>query len=268
MIEPDLSDDSGRPGPGWRDPADGIGILAAVLHDLRPSRGCFVIGVTGAVSSGKSTLSEALRSRLAAWPGRPTVELVCTDGFLHPNPVLDRLGLTARKGFPESYDVAALRRALSEVRGGPAEFPGYSHVTYDVDPALLRRIDRPDILIIEGLSLNLDPAPTGDASRLVDTLIYLDAEETDIEHWFIDRFLTFWEGAEHDSNSFYARFRALDRDQAAQLAATVWRQVNLPNLHDHIIKARSAADIVVRKRADHAIEAVIRSTPGATAVTP
>jgi len=170
--------------------------------------------------------------------------------------VLDMRGLTARKGFPESYDAAALRQALNQVRDGPAAFPGYSHVTYDVDPALLRRIDRPDVLIIEGLSLDLDRQSTGQGPRLVDCLIYLDADEADIEQWFVGRFLGLWAAAEHDPASFYARFRGLDRDQTAALARTVWNQVNLPNLREHIAKARDVADIVVRKRLDHAIEAV------------
>jgi type I pantothenate kinase len=259
MIDPDLSDDSGRgrtPAGAAPDPADGMEVLIAALRDRRPDEGCFIIGVTGAVASGKSTLSAALATRLAAWPGRPVIEQACTDGFLHPNAVLDTLGLTARKGFPESYDAAALRRALGAVRRGRADFPSYSHVTYDVDPALLRRIESPDILIVEGLGLNLEPAPGADDTRPVDTLIYLDAEEADIEQWFVGRFLGLWAAAEHDPASFYARFRSLDRDQVVQLARTVWAQVNLPNLRDHIVKARDVADIVVRKRPDHAIDTV------------
>ena len=74
--------------------------------------------------------------------------------------------------------------------------------------------------------------------------------------FFVGRFLGLWAAAEHDPASFYARFRGLDRDQTAALARTVWNQVNLPNLREHIAKARDVADIVVRKRLDHAIEAV------------
>ena len=243
------------------DPEAGLEALVRTLERLRPASGAFIIGVTGAVASGKSTLSEALRERLAAWPRRPSVEIVATDGFLHPNWILDQRGLTARKGFPESYDVDALRKALAEVRTAPVDFPGYSHVIYDVDPALARRIDRPDILIVEGLSLHIDLA--GEAVRLVDALIYLEAEEADVEAWFVDRFLGLWAAAEHDPTSFYARFRGLDRDQAAGLARTVWTGVNLPNLREHICGARDRADIVVRKGPDHAIHSVILAAGGA-----
>jgi type I pantothenate kinase len=231
----------------------GVDAVLARLRVLRPASGSFVVGVTGAVASGKSTFSRILSSRLLAWPERPNVELVCTDGFLLPNATLDVIGLTARKGFPESYDVLALRGALAEVRVGGAAFPGYSHILYDIDPALARRISAPDILIIEGLSLDID---RGADRRLLDALIYLDAEERDIESWFIDRFMGFWDAAEHDPASFYARFRGLRRDEAIAMARTVWTHVNLPNLREHIIGAREIADIVVRKRADHTIEAI------------
>jgi len=252
-MQPDLGDVPAAPAARR---SVGLGPLIRTLRGRRPDQGCFVIGVTGAVASGKSTLSAALRSKLRAWPERPRVELVCTDGFLHPNAVLDARGLTARKGFPESYDTDALCQALSQVRQGDAAFPGYSHVTYDVDPALLRRIDRPDVLIIEGLSLDLDRRSTEAGPRLVDCLIYLDADEADIEHWFVGRFLGLWAAAEHDPTSFYARFRGLDREQTAAVARTVWNQINLPNLRENIAKARDVADIIVRKWLDHAIEAV------------
>jgi type I pantothenate kinase len=234
----------------------GLAVVVEALRQRRRASGCFIVGVTGGVAVGKSTFAAALRGALEAWPEHPVVERVGSDGFLHANAVLDSLGLTARKGFPESYDVAALRAALAGVRAAPTVFPAYSHTTYDVDAALARTIAPPDILIIEGLSLNTDPAVDGPAAGLLDALIYLDADEADIERWFTDRFLGFWAAAEHDPASFYARFRQLDRNQAAQMAGVVWTQINQPNLREHITPARGAADIVVHKAADHRIDAV------------
>lgn len=243
------------------DPAADGPALDAILQALeprRPTAGPFVLGITGAVAAGKSVFAGQLRAALAATGAR--TEIVHTDGFLMTNTRLAELGLTDRKGFPESYDHAALARALSAVREGPTDFPAYSHITYDVDPALTRRIDPPDVLIIEGLALRRPE--TGPAS-LLDALIYIDAEEADLEAWYVERFLGFWEAAEDDPASFYARFRHMDREAVTSLARLVWDQVNLKNLREHIVAARPLADLVVRKGPDHAVVAIDANSPAA-----
>jgi type I pantothenate kinase len=68
----------------------------------------FVVAIAGSVAAGKSTVARVLRAVLARWPAHPNVALVTTDGFLHPNAVLEARGLMGRKGFPESYDVGRL----------------------------------------------------------------------------------------------------------------------------------------------------------------
>ena len=221
--------------------------VAAALAPLAPPGAPFIIGVTGSVAVGKSTFAEQLRAQFEG------AELVCTDGFLLTNARLEELGRVARKGAPDTYDHPALRAALSAIRSGPAEFPAYSHVVYDIDPALTRRLDPPNVLVIEGLTLrHPDTGPAG----LLDALIYLEADEADLERWYVARFLELWEAAEHDPSSFYARFRHMTREQTDGLARMVWRDVNLKNLHDHIVHARPLADLVARKGPDHAILSV------------
>jgi type I pantothenate kinase len=223
--------------------ADGLRIddVARTLEALRPPAAPFIVGLTGGVAAGKSAFAAGLAGMLS---GR--VEIATTDGFLFPNHVLDDRGLTLRKGFPESFDDEALARALARVRVGPAWFPGYSHVGYDIDPALGRHVDRPDVLIVEGLGL----APHRTA---IDAFVYLDADEADLEAWFVERFMGLWAAAEHDQASFYARFRGMDRIGAADFARSVWTGINLPNLREHIAPLREHADLVVRKRSDHEI---------------
>ena len=214
----------------------------------------FIVGITGAVAVGKSTLAAALEVTMRRYAdargGERAVEVVCTDGFLYDNATLAAQGLSQRKGFPESYDAEALRRALASVRKGPTDFPAYSHIIYDVDPALTRRIDPPHVLIVEGLGLQ-EPTAVG-----LDALVYLDADEDLLETWFTERFVGFWRAAESDPNSFYARFRSMDEAQTHAFAAQVWRNINLPNLREHIVHARDHADWVVHKGPGHVIEAI------------
>jgi type I pantothenate kinase len=209
----------------------------------------FVVGVTGSVAVGKTSFCAELAQRLRHVR---RVETISTDGFLHSNETLAAQGLSRRKGFPESYNAALLSGLLQRVRWGPVEVPGYSHAVYDVDPSLARTIDRPDILLVEGLGLTAGVGGAG-VSRLLDALIYIDASEEDLENWFLERFMRLWREAEHDASSFYARFRSMAEPQALSFAAQVWAEINLPNLRDHIVGARELADIVLRKEADHVL---------------
>ena len=221
-----------------------------LLRAHRPAKRPYVVAVTGSVAAGKSVFAGELAADIAAWPDHPHAEIVCTDGFLMDNAALEARGLSQRKGFPESYDTAGLQAALAAIRTGPARFPAYSHVTYDIDPALARTIEPPDVLIVEGLGLAIDHGP------LIDALVYLDADEADLEAWFTERLIGLWAAAEHDPASFYARFRHLDEAGARGFAKMVWDGINLPNLRDHITAARDLADIVIRKGSDHAIAAI------------
>ncbi|HEY7899762.1 MAG TPA: hypothetical protein VIC25_01130, partial [Caulobacteraceae bacterium] len=159
-----------------------------------------------------------------------------------------------RKGFPETYDLAALAVALASVRTGPTRFPNYSHLTYDVDPQGGEIIDRPQVLIVEGLALGLDRPPK---PGLIDCLIYVDAPEALIEAWFVERFLGLWQAARGDPSSFYARFLDLDLNSVTRLAGGVWREINLANLRAHIAPVRALADLIVVKGEGHRLERLI-----------
>ena len=238
--------------------------MASDLHELleklregfaASKAGRFVVAVTGSVAAGKSAFAEELRGAMEAWPDHPHATVVPTDGFLFPNAVLAERGLSYRKGFPESYDVALLRETLRKIKSGAkVGIPLYSHVTYDVDPALTLAVDDADIVILDGL--HLGRLKTDDARALIDALIYLDAEEADIESWFRARLIPLMQAGRTDPKSFYYAFRTLDDAGILAFTERVWREINLPNLRDHIVHDRERADLVVKKRRDHAVERV------------
>ena len=213
----------------------------------------YVVGVAGSVAVGKSTFAATLEDAIAAWPER--VAAVATDGYLLPNAVLAERNISMRKGFPESYDVEALRRDLAAIKAGArVAMPRYSHVTYDVDLGNPLIVEKPGVLILDGL--HLAQIERAGSPRLIEKLIYLDADEAVIEKWFTDRLLPLMVAGRDDPQSFYHRFREWDDAARRDFAKRVWEGINLPNLRDHIVRDRDAADIVVRKDGDHGIESV------------
>ncbi len=224
----------------------------------------FIIGIVGSVAVGKSTTARILHALLQRWPSSPRVDLVTTDGFLHPNAVLTERGLMRRKGFPESYDRGKLVAFLADVKSGRRniEVPLYSHLVYDIVPGDHAIVDQPDILIVEGLNL-LQPGSTGKggepvlfASDFLDFSIYVDADREDLEAWYMQRFFQLRETAFRKPDSFFRRYAEMSKEEAGRFGLDNWRSINLVNLVDNIEPTRSRADLVLKKGRDHLLEAV------------
>ena len=233
-------------------------VTSTFLGTMAP-RVPYVIGVAGSVAVGKSTFARILQALLSRWPDHPNVGLVTTDGFLYPNATLDERGIMHRKGFPESYDTRRLLTFLREVKSGApiVRAPVYSHVVYDIVPDHEVVIERPDILILEGLNV-LQVSDVGNefVSDYFDFSIYVDADEEDILDWFIARFMKLRESVFQDPDSFFQHYAALSDEEAVATATGIWRDINGRNLRENIEPTRERASLILRKAADHRIASV------------
>ncbi len=224
----------------------------------------YIIGVGGSVAAGKSTLSRVMQALLSRWPNTPKVELVTTDGFLYPNAVLQSEGLLEKKGFPESYDGVKLLSFVSDVKAGERHVraPVYSHVTYDIVPGESIVIDRPDILILEGLNVLSANRGTKDGraiafvSDFFDFTVYLHAAEADLERWFIQRFMRLRDTAFRDPSSYFRKYADLDDAQAVATARDIWTRINLRNLRENVFPTMPRASLILTKGPNHIIEEV------------
>ena len=224
----------------------------------------YIISIAGSVAVGKSTTARVLQALLSRWPEHRRVELITTDGFLHPNAVLKERNLMKKKGFPQSYDMHRLVKFVSDLKSGVPNVtaPVYSHLIYDVIPDGDKTVTYPDILILEGLNVLQsgmdyphDPHHVF-VSDFVDFSIYVDAPEEFLQSWYINRFLKFREGAFTDPDSYFHSYAQLSKEEAVNVATSLWNEINLKNLKENIIPTRERASLIMTKSANHSIEQV------------
>ena len=236
------------------------------LEDMSFTKGLFlqkivktpplIIGISGSVAVGKSTTARLMQLLLSRAFKNSNVALVTTDGFLYSNAELEKRGLEERKGFPESYDMEALLAFLYDMKEGrDSRIPIYSHETYDILAGKYQQIESPDILIFEGINVLQNPQnQLLYINDFYDFTIYIDAEESLIETWFLERFDSLLKLAENDSNNYYHPFTQLPYHEVLSIAEKTWENVNRPNLLEYISPTRNRAEVIIHKTDNHRID--------------
>lgn len=223
----------------------------------------FIIGIAGSVAVGKSVTSRVLQALLSRWPDHPRVEVITTDGFLYPMKGLEKLGLTKRKGFPESYDLQHLLQVLSDIKSGKRNvpIPIYSHESYDILPDQHEVIDQPDIVILEGLNILQMPSKKDAVSKVFvsdffDFSLFVDAKNDVIQQWFVERVLNFWRSAFLDPKAYFHYLTSKNEAEVKKFAEGIWRDINEANLIENILPFKNRAQLILEKEADHSVQTV------------
>lgn len=219
----------------------------------------FLLALGGSVAVGKSTAARMIVRLLQTIRPEWRVELVTTDGFLLPNATLIEKGILARKGFPESYDRRRLLRFVAELKSGVEEVraPVYSHLIYDIVEDESQVVRRPDVVVLEGVNVLKRGSGRVYVSDFADFALYLDAEESDVQRWYLNRFLKLRNGAFQDPDSYFHRYAVLSDQEATAVAEGIWQRTNRPNLLENIKPTRPRADLILEKGGDHFISRIL-----------
>ncbi|MEV4616654.1 nucleoside/nucleotide kinase family protein [Kitasatospora sp. NPDC049258] len=158
--------------------------VARALHLLNGRegrKGRIILGLAGPPAAGKSTLAGHLVAEVVRREGPDAAACLPLDGFHLSNAQLDRLGLRARKGAPETFDSCGYLALLSRVtteRFRDVYAPDFDRELDE--PVAARHVIRPHtrLVVTEGNYLAVPAAPWQEARRLMRELWFVETDDT------------------------------------------------------------------------------------------
>ena len=136
-----------------------------------------IVGISGAPGAGKSTLSQALSTKLNKL--ERVAAVIPMDGYHLDDSLLKDLGLLKRKGAPETFDFVGFKHLLLRVKNeDEVVYPVFDREREIAiaGAGILKKNIR--IVIVEGNYLLFDEEPWSCLSKLWDYSVFLDVELT------------------------------------------------------------------------------------------
>lgn len=180
----------------------GLDDLALKVRAAAKDRERLIVAIAAPPGAGKSTLAEELADRLG-----PEALVVPMDGFHLDNAILQRRGLLARKGAPETFDGAGFAVMIGRLRReAEVTIPVFDRAR-DIAIAGATLVEaRHRILLVEGNYLLLDSPPWDALAPLWDLTLWLEVPLAVLEKRLVQR----WQDGGMDPAA--ARGRALGND--------------------------------------------------------
>ncbi|QTE31042.1 nucleoside/nucleotide kinase family protein [Pengzhenrongella sicca] len=154
-----------------------------------------VLGIVGAPGAGKSTLCAALDEALGA-----RAVVVGMDGFHLADEVLVELGRRARKGAPDTFDVAGYVSLLTRMRQAEEDVTYAPRFDRALEASIGSAVAVPrtvPLVITEGNYLLYDECGWGDVRPLLDEVWFLDLPVQERVRRLVARRLSHGDTANH-----------------------------------------------------------------------
>jgi pantothenate kinase len=168
-------------------------IVATIFRRAANARR-FIVAIAGPPAAGKSTAAE----KLAALLPENSAAVVGMDGFHYDDAVLKELGLSERKGAPETFDVDGFESLLARLREGERDvavpvFDRRQELSR-ASASIVRRTTK--FVVVEGNYLLLDEQPWSRLAPLFDFTVFLEVPREEIERRLVARWREYGRSAE------------------------------------------------------------------------